>query len=82
VPYPKLLTVEKKRIMGKITIIITQDNGETTKVEKIVKESEALESFNAIEQYTLQIRREMFPELQKKLLTEAQEGYKKKGVKE
>lgn len=68
--------------MAKITISITQDNGETTKVEKIVTETEGLDSFDAIEQFTLQIRREMFPNLQKKLLTEAQDAHKKKRVKE
>ena len=60
--------------MSKITISITKDNGETTKVEKIVTESSALESFDAIEQFTLQIRGELFPNLQKKLLNEAQEA--------
>ena len=64
--------------MAKITISITQDNGETLKVEKTVVESSALESFDAIEQFTLQIRREMFPTLQKQLLDESQGGYKKK----
>jgi hypothetical protein len=64
--------------MAKITISITKDNGETTKVEKTVVESEVLESFDAIEQFTLQIRREMFPTLQKQLLNEAQEEHKKK----
>ena len=68
--------------MAKITISITKDNGETTKVEKIVTETEGLDSFDAIEQFTLQIRREMFPNLQKKLLTEAQDAHKKKRVKE
>jgi hypothetical protein len=37
-----------------------------------------LDSFNGIEQFTLQIRRELFPELQKELLTGSQESYKKK----
>ena len=64
--------------MAKITISITKDNGETLKVEKTVVESCALESFDAIEQFTLQIRREMFPTLQKQLLAESQGGYKKK----
>ena len=64
--------------MAKITISITKDNGETLKVEKTVVESSALESFDAIEQFTLQIRREMFPTLQKQLLAESQGGYKKK----
>jgi hypothetical protein len=68
--------------MAKITITITKDNGETTKVEKIVTESAALESFDAIEQFTLQIRRELFPNLQIKLLNEAQEVHKKKKPKE
>jgi hypothetical protein len=68
--------------MAKITISITKDNGETTRVEKIVTETESLDSFDAIEQFTLQIRREMFPNLQKKLLTEAQDAHKKKRVKE
>lgn len=61
--------------MAKITISITQDNGETLKVEKTVVESSALESFDAIEQFTLQIRREMFPTLQKQLLAESQGAY-------
>jgi hypothetical protein len=64
--------------MAKITITITKDNGETMKVEKTVVESSGLDSFNAIEQFTLQIRREMFPTLQKQLLNEAQEAYCKK----
>lgn len=64
--------------MAKITISITKDNGETLKVEKTVVESSALESFDAIEQFTLQIRREMFPTLQKQLLAESQGAYKKK----
>ena len=68
--------------MAKITISITKDNGETLKVEKTVVESSALESFDAIEQFTLQIRREMFPTLQKQLLAESQAAYKKKLLKE
>ena len=64
--------------MAKITITITKDNGETMKVEKTVVESAGLDSFDAIEQFTLQIRREMFPNLQKQLLNEAQEAYLKK----
>jgi hypothetical protein len=68
--------------MAKITISITKDNGETTKVEKTIPESAALDSFDAIEQFTLQIRRELFPNLQKKMLIEAQEAYKKKKSEE
>lgn len=67
--------------MAKITISITHDTGETTKVEKIVNALEGLESFDAIEQFTLQIRRELFPTLQNKLLMEAQAAHKKKSVK-
>jgi hypothetical protein len=68
--------------MAKITISITKDNGETLKVEKTVVESSALSSFDAIEQFTLQIRREVFPSLQKQLLNEAQESHKKKELQE
>ena len=68
--------------MAKITISITKDNGETLKVEKTVVESSALESFDAIEQFTLQIRRAMFPTLQKQLLAESQAAHKKKLLKE
>ena len=64
--------------MAKITINITKDNGETVKVEKTLSETLGLDSFNAIEQFTLQIRREMFPNLQKALLVDAQKAYKKK----
>jgi hypothetical protein len=64
--------------MAKITITITKDNGETMKVEKTVVESASLDSFDAIEQFTLQIRREMFPTLQKQLLNDAQEAFIKK----
>ncbi len=67
--------------MAKITISITQDNGEITQVEKTVVALEGLESFDAIEQFTLQIRRELFPTLQNKLLTAAQVAHKKKSVK-
>jgi hypothetical protein len=66
--------------MAKIIISITKDNGETTKVEKTIKESTALDSFDSIEEFTLQIRREMFPNLQKEILREAQEEHKKKRV--
>ena len=69
--------------MAKITINITKDNGETVKVEKTLPESLSLDSFDAIEQFTLQIRREMFPTIQKELLKDAQKVYKKKrGSKE
>ena len=69
--------------MAKITINITKDNGETVKVEKTLPESLCLDSFDAIEQFTLQIRREMFPTIQKELLKDAQKVYKKKrGSKE
>ena len=68
--------------MAKITISITKDNGETLQVEKTMTESLGLESFDAIEQFTLQIRREMFPKIQKELLKEAQEAHKKKRSKE
>lgn len=64
--------------MAKIKISITQDNGETVEVEKTVVASSALDSFNAIEQFTLQIRRAMFPTLQKELLKDAQSAHKKK----
>lgn len=67
--------------MARITILITKDNGETTKVKKTVSESGGFESFDAIEQFTLQIRREMFPNLQKELLKDAQSAHKKKGLK-
>ena len=41
-----------------------------------------LDSFDSIEQFTLQIRREMFPTIQKELLKDAQKAHKKKGSKE
>jgi hypothetical protein len=68
--------------MAKITINITKDNGETVKVEKTMPESLGLDSFDSIEQFTLQIRREMFPTIQKELLKDAQKAHKKKGSKE
>ena len=68
--------------MAKITINITKDNGETVKVEKTLPESLVLDSFDSIEQFTLQIRREMFPTIQKELLKDAQKAHKKKGSKE
>jgi hypothetical protein len=49
-------------------------------VEKTIKESTALDSFDSIEEFTLQIRREMFPNLQKEILREAQEEHKEKRV--
>lgn len=64
--------------MAKITINITKDNGETVKVERTLSESFSLDSFDAIEQFTLQIRREMFPTIQKELLRDAQKAHKKK----
>lgn len=64
--------------MAKITIDITKDNGERVTVEKTLPETYGLDSFDAIEQFTLQIRREMFPTIQKSLLSDAQKSHKKK----
>lgn len=64
--------------MVKVKIEITNDLGEIVLIERVVTSLEELDSFNKIEQFTLQIRRELFPELQRALLSEAQEGYKKK----
>jgi hypothetical protein len=68
--------------MAKVKIEITNDLGEKVIIERVVTSAEELDSFNNIEQFTLQIRRELFPELQKALLSQAQEGYKKKGKRE
>lgn len=67
--------------MAIVKIEITTDLGETVVIEGILSTEEDLDSFNKIEQFTLQIRRELFPELQQALLKEAQEGYKKKAKK-
>ena len=64
--------------MAKVKIEITTDIGETVLVEGDLSLITDLDSFNGIEQFTLQIRRELFPELQKELLTGSQESYKKK----
>lgn len=67
--------------MARVKIEITTDLGETVVIERVLSTEEDLDSFNKIEQFTLQIRRELFPELQQELLKEAQEGYKKKAKK-
>ena len=51
--------------MAKVKIEITTDIGETVLVEGDLSLITDLDSFNGIEQFTLQIRRELFPELQK-----------------
>ena len=60
--------------MAKVKIEITTDIGETVLVEGDLSLITDLDSFNGIEQFTLQIRRELFPELQKELLTGSQVG--------
>ena len=64
--------------MAKVSISITDDLGNTTVVERLLPNFSSLDSFNAIEQFTLEVRRELFPELQSKLLSELQQAHKKK----
>jgi hypothetical protein len=67
--------------MAKVKIEITTDLGESIFVERDLSLSSELDSFNKIEQFTLQIRRELFPEIQQELLTKSQADYKKKSRK-
>jgi hypothetical protein len=67
--------------MAKVSISITDDLGNTTVVERIMPDVSSLDSFNTIEQFTLQVRRELFPELQSKLLSDLQKAHKKKQIK-
>jgi hypothetical protein len=66
--------------MSKVSISITDDSGKTTVVCCTVPDVSTLDSFNAIEQFTLQLRRELFPALQSKLLENLQEVHKKKTI--
>lgn len=66
--------------MAKVSISITDDFGNTTVVERVVADISTLDSFNAIEQFTLQVRRDLFPELQSKLLIDLQKAHKKKTI--
>jgi hypothetical protein len=67
-----------KKAMTKVKIEITNESGETTVVERELTPVSGLATFNDIEQFTLQIRRELFPELQSELLGQSQALYKKK----
>ncbi len=63
--------------MAQVKIEITNSNGEKITIEREVITDKALDSFNNIEAFTLQIRRELFPELQKSLLEESRYRIKK-----
>jgi hypothetical protein len=66
--------------MAKVSISITDDSGKTTVIERVMPDVSTLDGFNAIEQFTLRLRRELFPELQSKLLSDLQEAHKKKTI--
>lgn len=63
--------------MAKVEIKITKDDGSTVYVSKDIAEG-SLEDFNSIEDLTLNIRREMFPQVQSDLLKQSQNAFKKK----
>ena len=63
--------------MAKVEIKITKDDGSTVYVTKDIPEG-TLEDFNSIEDLTLTIRREMFPQVQSDLLKQSQTAFKKK----
>ena len=65
--------------MARITIVIEQSSGERTEVVKDLTEGVLL-TFNQIENFTQNIKREMFPSLQENLLVKSQQGFKKKKV--
>lgn len=64
--------------MAQVKIEITNSNGGKITIEREVDAEKELDSFNNIEAFTLQIRRELFPAIQRSLLEESQESYKKK----
>ena len=63
--------------MAKVEIKITKEDGSTVYVTKDIAEG-TLEDFNSIEDLTLTIRREMFPQVQSDLLKQSQNAFKKK----
>ena len=63
--------------MAKVEIKITKEDGSTVSVTKDIAEG-TLEDFNSIEDLTLTIRREMFPQVQSDLLKQSQSAFKKK----
>ena len=63
--------------MAKVEIKITKEDGSTVYVTKDISEG-TLEDFNSIEDLTLNIRREMFPQVQSDLLKQSQKAFKKK----
>ena len=68
--------------MTRVKIEITNSNGGKITIEREVNAEKELDSFNNIEAFTLQIRRELFPDIQRSLLEESQESYKKKRISE
>jgi hypothetical protein len=72
----------KKQIfkaMARVTIIIEQSDGGRTEVVKEIAEGTLL-TFNQIEDFTQNVKRELFPTLQEHLLRKSQKGFKKKNV--
>jgi hypothetical protein len=64
--------------MAEVIITIKQENGEEIRIAKEVESSKINTGFNEIEQFTLRIRREIFPMLQGELLKSSQSTHKKK----
>jgi hypothetical protein len=65
--------------MAQVKIEITLSNGEQSIIEKVISD-ESLLTFDEIEGFTTQIKREMLPDLQADLLKKSQYNFKKKRV--
>lgn len=65
--------------MAHVKIEITLSNGELSIIEKVISD-ESLLTFDEIEDFTTQIKREMLPNLQADLLKKSQYNFKKKRV--
>lgn len=65
--------------MAQVKLEITLSNGEKSIIEREVSE-ESLLTFDEIEGFTTQIKREMLPDLQADLLRRSQLNFKKKKI--
>jgi hypothetical protein len=63
--------------MARVKIEITLSNGQQSIIEKEVAD-QLLHTFDAIEEFTTQIKRAMLPDIQADLLKRSQSNFKKK----
>jgi hypothetical protein len=63
--------------MARVKIEITLSNGTQSIIEKEISD-EKLSTFDEIEDFTTQLKREFLPDLQSDLLSKSQNSFKKK----